>query len=173
MIYVTCVFVYCVIEDSAKPRYGKLIPIAGALYSIAVTAIYLVIHKPVFHEVAYALLVTIVILRSVRWLSGNSREENRLRQRIFSIGIVSYLGAFLLWNIDNHFCLHLHDLREQIGWAGFLLQLHGWWHVLTGLGTYLWIMLASYVRMNVLKKPAKIATVLGIIPVLQVQKAKQ
>lgn len=173
MIYVTSVFVYCVIEDSAQPRYGMLVPVLVTLYSIAVTAIYLVIREPVFHQAAYAVLVTIVILRSVRWLSGNSVKENRLRRRIFVVAIVSYLGAFGLWNIDNYFCLKLHDLREQMGGFGFLLQLHGWWHVFTGLGTYLWITLASYVRMAVLKKPAAITYFLGIIPVLKVKNTKQ
>jgi dihydroceramidase len=45
------------------------------------------------------------------------------------------LAGFVIWNIDNIFCHHLTTTKKAIllPWA-VLLEGHGWWHVLTGLG---------------------------------------
>lgn len=47
-----------------------------------------------------------------------------------------FVGGFFLWNMDNIFCHHLKTARHQIGlpWS-VVLEAHGWWHILTGLGT--------------------------------------
>lgn len=39
-----------------------------------------------------------------------------------------------MWNIDFEYCAELRMLREQVGlpWA-WLLELHGWWHILTAV----------------------------------------
>lgn len=46
-----------------------------------------------------------------------------------------FLGGFLIWNLDNVFCRHLVHARNriQLPWA-VVLEGHGWWHILTGLG---------------------------------------
>jgi dihydroceramidase len=49
---------------------------------------------------------------------------------------VAYLAlAFLVWNIDLEMCQELRKVREALGlpWA-WLLELHGWWHILTAAG---------------------------------------
>lgn len=51
-------------------------------------------------------------------------------------GLVAFVGGFLIWNLDNIFCSEVRRLRRAIGlpWA-VLLEGHGWWHLLTGIGT--------------------------------------
>jgi dihydroceramidase len=46
-----------------------------------------------------------------------------------------FLGGFFIWNMDNIYCRHLTTTKQQIllPWA-VILEGHGWWHVLTGLG---------------------------------------
>ncbi|UZP39573.1 hypothetical protein NXS19_007389 [Fusarium pseudograminearum] len=45
------------------------------------------------------------------------------------------LFGYLIWNIDLEFCHQLRAYRQKIGlpWA-FLLEFHGWWHILTAVG---------------------------------------
>jgi dihydroceramidase len=49
-----------------------------------------------------------------------------------------FLAGFGLWLMDNTFCRHLTTTKNTIllPWS-ILLEGHGWWHILTGLGTLL------------------------------------
>jgi dihydroceramidase len=51
--------------------------------------------------------------------------------------------AFILWNIDLEMCSELRSLRKQVGlpWA-WLLELHGWWHILTAVAAFEFMELA-------------------------------
>ncbi len=46
-----------------------------------------------------------------------------------------FLAGFFLWNMDNIFCHHLTATKNsmKLPWS-VLLEGHGWWHILTGLG---------------------------------------
>lgn len=50
--------------------------------------------------------------------------------------------AFLVWNVDLERCAELRDLKARAGvpWA-WLLELHGWWHVLTAVGAFEYVAL--------------------------------
>ena len=44
----------------------------------------------------------------------------------------AFIVGYVLWRLDFQSCRILRDLRHQLGMPfGFLLELHGWWHVLT------------------------------------------
>jgi hypothetical protein len=45
--------------------------------------------------------------------------------------------------MDNIFCRHLTATKKQIllPWS-VILEGHGWWHILTGLGTFKWFSLS-------------------------------
>lgn len=50
-----------------------------------------------------------------------------------SIGLL--LFAYLIWNIDLEYCAEIRALRQRVGVPfAWLLELHGWWHVLTAIG---------------------------------------
>ena len=53
--------------------------------------------------------------------------------------------GYFLWNIDFHLCSYVTAFKRSIGlpW-GFLLELHGWWHILTGIGAYVGMALVEY-----------------------------
>ncbi|KAB0370881.1 hypothetical protein FD755_017290, partial [Muntiacus reevesi] len=56
-----------------------------------------------------------------------------------SLGV--FLLGFLLWNIDNIFCDSLRNFRKKLPPViGVTTQFHAWWHILTGLGSYLHIL---------------------------------
>ncbi len=48
--------------------------------------------------------------------------------------IVASTVGYGLWKLDFRACRILRSLRHEMGIPyGFLLEFHGWWHVLTGL----------------------------------------
>lgn len=50
-------------------------------------------------------------------------------------GLSVFLGGFFIWNLDNVFCSTIRQWRRSIGLpVAFLLEGHGWWHLMTGLG---------------------------------------
>ena len=48
--------------------------------------------------------------------------------------IVAFVIGYALWRLEFRSCRILRNLRHEMGLPyGFLLEFHGWWHVLTGL----------------------------------------
>ncbi len=83
-------------------------------------------------------MITLVVARShylVHWVKPRfpkaKRDMWRARGRN---ALFALLIGYALWNVDLEFCAELRRLRERIGlpWA-WLLELHGWWHVLTAV----------------------------------------
>ena len=84
-------------------------------------------------------------------------EERRKDQRdteilkmmwtMIAVGLSVFLGGFGIWTIDNVHCSRLRAWRREIGlpW-GVLLEGHGWWHLMTGLGAYFYIVWGIWLR---------------------------
>lgn len=63
-------------------------------------------------------------------------------------GMFMFLAGFFLWNMDNIFCHHLTATKNsmKLPWS-VVLEGHGWWHILTGLGkppVFLFLPLATF-----------------------------
>lgn len=90
----------------------------------AITVIYMHIKDPTFHQVAYAFLTALVLLRSIYLL--HTRVDNVEARRnmwwTIVIGVTTFLTGFVLWVIDNECCDLLRSVRREIGipWAFFL-----------------------------------------------------
>jgi dihydroceramidase len=49
-----------------------------------------------------------------------------------------------LWQLDFIFCSELTAWKRAIGMPwGFLLEFHGWWHVLTAVGAYVFMVMVD------------------------------
>ena len=95
--------------------------------------------------------------RSVRNMESERAEEQRQDERdlailrtmwkMIAVGLSIFLGGFGLWLIDNLYCSRLRQWRREIGlpW-GILLEGHGWWHLMTGVGAYFYIVWALWLR---------------------------
>uniref|UniRef100_A0ACB8FF39 Alkaline ceramidase 3 n=1 Tax=Sphaerodactylus townsendi TaxID=933632 RepID=A0ACB8FF39_9SAUR len=150
MIYSCCMFLYCLYE-CFKYKNTVNYPLLFLLvaYSISVTIVYLNWKQPLFHQIMYGTLVTVIVLRSVYmvlwvypWLRGLGYTSLTL-----------FLMGFFFWNIDNIFCDSLRGLRKRLpAGVGALTQFHAWWHILTGLGSYLHILFSLYSREAALHK---------------------
>jgi len=51
---------------------------------------------------------------------------------------VIFVSGFAIWNVDNILCSSITATKRAIGMPlSFLLELHGWWHIFTGVGAYI------------------------------------
>ncbi|KAF3480248.1 alkaline phytoceramidase [Arthroderma uncinatum] len=85
-------------------------------------------------------------------VNGETLDERDIRilksmWAMVAYGLSTFLGGFVIWNLDNEYCSTLRGWRREIGlpW-GILLEGHGWWHVLTGIGAYMYITWGIWLR---------------------------
>ncbi|KAH6670274.1 dihydroceramidase [Plectosphaerella plurivora] len=89
------------------------------------------------HTVAFLTMVTFMWPRTLYLIKrmGRPVEEQRRMMKIFWRAFWNLVIGYALWNVDLEFCLNLRAVRETIGmpWS-WVLELHGWWHILTAVG---------------------------------------
>ncbi|KAG9768705.1 putative alkaline dihydroceramidase Ydc1, partial [Aureobasidium melanogenum] len=79
----------------------------------------------------------------------NQRDMQILKSMwlLVGFGVSIFLGGFAIWGIDNQYCSTLRRWRRAIGMPwGFLLEGHGWWHLMTGIGAYCYIVWGIHLR---------------------------
>ena len=117
---------------------GIVIPVA--IYHVWADEIYA-------HEVTFAVMFFTVAYQ-LRVLTNKQVADPELRKafrRIGGYGLTSGLFGYFLWNIDFHLCSHVTAFKRYIGlpW-GFIFELHGWWHIWTGVSAYVGMALVEY-----------------------------
>lgn len=75
-------------------------------------------------------------------------------QNLATWGAVIFVSGFAIWNLDNAFCSSLTGAKRYVGmpWA-FVLELHGWWHIFTGVGAYIFIAIVEYLTSEDVGRP--------------------
>ncbi|KIW06560.1 uncharacterized protein PV09_02990 [Verruconis gallopava] len=190
MIYTTCLMCFATFGYAKSKPYQAVL--GASLVSLAafITLYYHYLEDPTFHQVAYAILTAVVLIRAIYIMEVNIRPRYKEAERkkvkraaaqsnghtngstgrerkgdqeleedekalatlrtmwiMISYGLSVFLGGFALWNLDNAFCPQLRRWRRQIGlpW-GLLLEGHGWWHLMTGVGAYFYIVWGIWLR---------------------------
>ncbi|CAO3641504.1 unnamed protein product [Cunninghamella blakesleeana] len=155
MIYVACIMVWHSIEVYTQKKYGISLILFLIFYSAFVTYSYIIINNPVFHQVSYAILVIAIVFRSV-YLVQHLPNRNEIQRydyiqpqlvKLLKLSASGFIFAFFLWNVDNIFCHQLTYLRTFVPYAlGSFTQLHGWWHNLTAIGCYYFVVYCEWVH---------------------------
>lgn len=165
MIYTTCLMAYASLSYARSVRTQVLLGISLTLLCIGITVYYHHIQDPTFHQQVYAALTVFIVFRS-GWIMETSlrpslrkaasktaaedaRDRAILKNMWFFVayGLTIFLSGFAIWGIDNVYCGTLRRWRRQIGlpW-GVLLEGHGWWHLMTGVGAYCYIVWGIHLR---------------------------
>lgn len=123
---------------SAKQTPSRARVITTAIYAIVgiMSAIYMNSGNLLIHVAMFVTMLLLIGLRTM-YLISSAQEKANYTWRFGQV--VAYMAlAFLLWNIDLHWCHELRSLRHAVGlpWA-WLLELHGWWHVFTAMAAAL------------------------------------
>ncbi|KAL0951605.1 hypothetical protein HGRIS_008283 [Hohenbuehelia grisea] len=148
MIYVASHSLFLLFDDrpgfDTKNRRSIFLIAALVLFDILFTYSYYLYRNPVYHQAVFAsvvLLVTIRVTIIIRSSDNTARipsDKKAVISRLFSLGVFTFASGFLIWNLDNIFCVTITKWKKAVDWPlAFLLEGHSWWHILTGLGTYL------------------------------------
>ncbi|KAF2182198.1 alkaline ceramidase family protein [Zopfia rhizophila CBS 207.26] len=101
----------------------------------------------IMHEVAFAIMV-FISGRTTRHLIRErvkDKESRRRLRELATFGTGCGVFGYFLWSIDFHLCDYVTAIKHRIGLPfGMLLELHGWWHILTGIGAYVGMALVEY-----------------------------
>ncbi|KAI5302686.1 hypothetical protein KEM56_000451 [Ascosphaera pollenicola] len=174
MIYTTSMVLYGCFAFRKPLKYRIYLGTFLISLCVAMTLYYHYLQDPRFHECMYGVLTALLVFRSMYVMEHTLRPSLRAqasdhshsqasdqKQRhdtrdmkilrsmwlMVGVGLTSFLGGFLLWNIDNHYCGTLRRWRHAVGlpW-GLLLEGHGYWHIMTGTGAYMYIVWGIWLR---------------------------
>jgi dihydroceramidase len=139
MLGLTWSMLQAILTVRQSPQTARIISLGLAFVFISFSVFYVYSARIIYQVIAFATGIGIVTLRSQylyhwsqpRFATAQRQDWNRRTWK--SIGIC--LLGYVLWNIDLEFCAELRGLKQQVGlpWA-WMLELHGWWHLLTGIG---------------------------------------
>ena len=101
------------------------------------SAVYMISGNLLIHMSMFVGMLLLIGLRTTYLIVAPpaTAQEKMKIIRMFG-GVFAYLAiAFLLWSLDFQYCHELRRIRTMVGlpWA-WLLELHGWWHILTAIG---------------------------------------
>ncbi|KAK3374117.1 ceramidase [Lasiosphaeria ovina] len=122
-----------------SPTNARLISAGLALFNPLFSAFYVWTGEIIYHYTAFGAMIVLITLRGIYlfyYLEPAFPEAKRRSWRFRGWrALFAFVFGYVLWNIDLEFCAELRELREHVGlpWA-WLLELHGWWHVLTAIG---------------------------------------
>ncbi|KAF8603721.1 alkaline phytoceramidase [Ceratobasidium sp. AG-I] len=183
MIYVSSMVLYLVL---APPTGSGSLALKAGVTAIptTVTIVYLNWPHPVIHQVCFGAIMLTIAYRLVIILRdpGHSPDAKSDAKYYIFTGVLLFIFAFGIWNVDNMFCDFWTHIRTKL-WGdvaspsfktpsllaavvGAVTQGHAWWHILTGLacariaaGASYLILALTYPGMFVLHQPT-----LGLVP---------
>lgn len=170
MIYAMCVPCWSLITeifaitftDSNGPlSHFKQVFIAGLILATTstVTVVYLIVKNATIHQAFFGCLIGVVAFSSA-YLVMNYVKDPVQKKNLYhsmTMGATFFMSGYAVWLMDIHMCTLWRFVRREylLLPLGLLLELHGWWHVLTGLGIYYYIVYLEYLRLITTDQLAK------------------
>ncbi len=128
---------YSVYTINMSPGATSIITAALYLVIGLLSVIYIQSADILHHVYSFNTMLGLIGARTMYLVYGTGRpvEERAKLMRMFWKAVAILVVGYTLWHIDLEQCVELRKLRQVVGlpWA-WLLELHGWWHVLTALG---------------------------------------
>ncbi|THY81133.1 hypothetical protein D6C95_09219 [Aureobasidium pullulans] len=98
------------------------------------------------HELSFVLLIIVVAAktRSLIKIRVQQPKDKEMLQKAVIFGAGCFVFGYLLWQLDFIFCTELTAIKRVLGipW-GFLLELHGWWHIFTAVGAHTFMIMVD------------------------------
>lgn len=149
MIYATCIPFWSVFSQFKTIKGSIVVGLLIFAAANLLTVIYLHFKDPTIHQTGYAILNAGIIFQSAILAHRHVSDKAALKQldRTMILGVSIFLAGYLLWNMDIHLCSLARATRRDWGMPyGFILEGHGWWHILTGTGVYFYLVYQEYLH---------------------------
>ncbi|KAG5929871.1 hypothetical protein E4U42_004174 [Claviceps africana] len=140
MLGLTWSMLHVTFSMQTTPPRRRAASAALAVGFVSFAVFYLRSPKIIYQVMAFVFTIVVLILRTNYLLHWSRPAFAPARRRDWVVRTWKAIGlsvlAYVLWNIDLEFCAELRRIRQRVGlpWA-WLFELHGWWHVLTAMGT--------------------------------------
>lgn len=106
--------------------------------------------NPYFQHGCYAVFTGLVVIIStfITWKKIDNWFYKKNLMWCAGLGALIFALGFICWILDKALCpFWIHIRRDYILLPlGVLLELHGWWHLLTGTGVYYYVVFLQYLR---------------------------
>ncbi|PYH86288.1 alkaline ceramidase family protein [Aspergillus uvarum CBS 121591] len=134
------------VNTSARTSSRVALVLGAALLSLA--AVHIATDELVLHAVSFVGSVTAIGVRTMQLIQQRTVRGSVARTelwRLVRFGAVIFNVGYAVWLVDGWVCQVLRRWRAAVGvpWA-FGLELHGWWHIFTGVGAYTFIAVIDY-----------------------------
>ncbi|KAJ5216662.1 alkaline phytoceramidase [Penicillium citrinum] len=148
MHFTTTPVLHRVLTANSNRRESIIIAMVLSFVLLVLIAFHTITNELIVHSVSFVGTVTIIGIRTVRLVQSRTLPDSNGRRQIWGMvrfGAVIFNVGYWLWLVDQWACGFLTKAREAIGlpWA-FVLELHGWWHICTGIGAYIFIAVVDH-----------------------------
>ena len=157
----------------ASKKRQLLFMLAVFSFTTILTYMYLVCRVVLLFQALYGFLTLIVVAISSSFAIHLETKDPLVKKNLYNtmgMGIITFALGFILWELDQLFCpLWIHIRRDYLKLPlGVLLEFHGWWHLLTGIGVYSYLVFLHYLRVLNLQKGGDFTFIWrwGILPEL-------
>ena len=167
MIIGSAVWLWCLaFSEPAFEQANARLKTTSAVFGTVAVSAFAVLHYMYSFVLVFQGLVAVMIIVMLTRLYLLWRRANMPSLRTpYKLYMGTILVAFPLWLIDQHVCVHLHDLPHGVPNP----QFHAWWHVLMGVNCYMGPVVESPIRLGKLgRKGVEIGWWGGWLPFVRV-----
>ncbi|KAE8376683.1 ceramidase [Aspergillus bertholletiae] len=148
MLFTTTPVLHQVVTVNATRRNSVLVAILLWSSLMALVVYHVKTDELLLHSLGFAGMVIVIGIRTMQLINTRTLVGSAARKQIWGavrFGAVIFNLGFYLWVIDGWICGFLRSTRARIGLPfAFLLELHGWWHIFTGIGAYIFIAVVDH-----------------------------
>lgn len=159
----SCFIVYDTEPTFVWTERSYAIMTACILLNTIFAVAYAFYRNPVFHQAVFASLMLLLVYRVEVLIRCPTAIRPKLPKdvvtrlrRTFGLGLGTFILGFLIWNLDNIYCIDITRWKRSVGWpVAFLLEGHAWWHILTAAGTYYLFVGTQYLTLCIKESPSR------------------
>ncbi|KAL2064069.1 hypothetical protein VTL71DRAFT_4563 [Oculimacula yallundae] len=150
MLYATATIIYGAFTVTIGDAGRRALSVIATIAIVAVSIIHYCLSIERAFRIFFTSMVLVGFLQCVWLLSTRISDPVALKgmKKLAFYGFISYVSGIVVWKLDTVYCAELTQLRDRIGMPlGFLTEGHGWWHCLTAIGVYYYVVFIEYLRL--------------------------
>jgi dihydroceramidase len=140
MLFATASVLHRIFTFDASPRLQLNTALTLFAFMVGFSTWHVITDELAGHALLFGAMIVAVAYKTSRILAVRYRDQPVERSRLSRLallGAVSFVSGYVLWHVDFLACKTLISARRALGMPlGFLLEMHGWWHILTAVGVY-------------------------------------
>ncbi|KAL4874312.1 ceramidase [Aspergillus karnatakaensis] len=148
MLFTTTPILHRVLTVNTKHRVSHVTAILLASLLALITVYHVATDELLIHNLFFGTSITVIGVRTMQLINTRTRAGSPVRAQAWGMvtfGALIFHGGYWLWLVDHWACGFLGNLRDRVDlpWA-FVPELHGWWHICTGIGSYVYIAVVDH-----------------------------